>query len=123
MDKESEFQNLNRHYDGRVIEEFFNRKLVLNMFGVYDKFGKLMLKPVMNDDFDYIESLEYYNELSKTILFADFYIDDEIGELTLLRNDILGITVALIHKDDESKLEFIGEKTVGELLKKYPGLL
>jgi hypothetical protein len=125
MEKESEFQNLNNRYVGGLVEEFFKRKLVLNMFGVYDKFGKLLLKPVMKDEFDinYVESIKYYNELSKTILFTDFYIDDEIGELTLLRNDILGITIAIIHKDNESKLEFVGEKTIGDLLEKYPSLL
>jgi hypothetical protein len=115
------------HRVNRVLKEFFKQKLLLNMFGVYDKFGRLLLEPVMNDedefDLDYILSLEYYNELSKTILFADFYIDEEIGELTLLRNDVLEITIAIIHRDNESKLEFIGEKTIGDLVEKYPSLL
>jgi hypothetical protein len=125
MDRNSGIQNLDNHYVRGLQTDFFKRKLLLNMFGVYDKFGVLLLKPVMKDEFDvnYEESIEYYNELSETILFTDFYIDEEIGELTLLRNDVLGITIAIIHRDNESKLEFIGEKTIGDLVEKYPSLL
>jgi hypothetical protein len=121
IDSEDKF---NRRVN-KVLRDFFNQKLLLNMFGVYDKLGSLLLEPEMKEDIDldYIESLEYYNEVTQTVLFADFYIDDEIGELTLLRNDVLEITIALIHKDDESKLEFIGEKTIGDLINKYPSLL
>lgn len=125
MENKIDIEDKFNHRVNRVLRDFFEQKLLLNMFGVYDKFGKLLLKPVMKDEFDinYVESIKYYNELSKTILFTDFYIDDEIGELTLLRNDILGITIAIIHKDNESKLEFVGEKTIGDLLEKYPSLL
>ncbi|MDI1304168.1 MAG: hypothetical protein PSX42_04875 [bacterium] len=95
------------------------------MFGAYDKFGNLLLKPVVDDEFDMydVESLEFYNEHSKSFLFPDFYIDEEIRELTLLRNDILGITITVIHKNNESNLEFIGEKTIGDLVRKYPSLM
>lgn len=125
MDKIIDIQNVYNHRVSRVLTQFFKQKLLLNMFGVYDKFGSLLQKPVMKDEFDTdcIESLEYYNELTKTILFADFYIDEEIGELTLLRNDVLGITIPIIHKGNEFKLEFIGEKTIGDLVEKYPSLM
>lgn len=125
MGENSKIQNLDNCCVDGLLTEFFKQKLLLKMFGAYDKFGNLQLKPVMNDevDIDYVESLEYYNELSKSILFPDFYIDEEIRELTLLRNDMLGITVAIIHIDDESKLEFIGEKTIGDLARKHPILL
>jgi hypothetical protein len=125
MKKKSNAQDIYNHRISRVLTQFFKQKLLLNMFGVYDKFGTLLQEPVMKDEFDtdYIESLEYYNELTKTILFADFYIDEEIGELTLLRNDVLGITIPIIHKDNVFKLEFIGEKTVRDLVEKYPSLM
>lgn len=125
MDENSENQNLDNCYVDGLLTEFFKQKLVLNMFGVYDKFGNLLLKPVMKDEFDinYVESLECYNELLKTILFTNFYISEEIEEFTFLRNDVLGITIAVRHRDNESKLEFIEEKTIGDLVKKYPSLL
>lgn len=125
MENKIDIEDKFNHRVNRVLRDFFEQKLLLNMFGVYDKFGRVLLEPEMKDDIDldYIESLEYYNELTKTVLFADFYIDEEIGELTLLRNDVLEITITIIHKDDESKLEFIGEKTIGDLINKYPSLL
>lgn len=48
---------------------------------------------------------------SRNILFPNFYIDDEVRDMTLLKNDKLDITIVLVDSDyDGYNLEFIGVK-------------
>lgn len=109
-----------------LLADFFKQKLLLNMFVVCDEFG-LLPKPELKYELDinYLQSLEYYNRLSKTILFLDFYIHNEARDMTLLKNDKLGITIVLVDIEDSDRyeLEFIGVKTIGDLVGKYPDLL
>jgi len=51
-----------------------------------------------------------------------FYFDDQIGIVSLLRNDNLEITLTVLNIGSERHIEFIEAKTLGELLLKFPSL-
>jgi len=108
--------NLYNEEEG-LLTEFFRKRLFLNMFVVCDEFNNLVLKPTIENEWD------LYSQLSKMVLFADFYIYDEIRDMVLLKNDLLQITIILLYNLDKSNLEFIGVKTIADLIQKYPALL
>jgi len=117
--------DIDTYKDYGLLAEFFKQKLHLNMFVVCDQFNNLHSEPVPSDKDDIIglEALAYYRELSKTILFSDFYIYNEVKNIILLKNDVLSIMILLLYTDDASKLEFIGVKNIRDLVEKYPVLL
>lgn len=108
-----------------LLTDFFKEVLFLNMFIVHDEYGKVLQKPEEKYEYDvnYLQKAEHYNECSKTILFPDFYIDTEVKDMVLLKNDLLAIIIVLVYKEDSSsELEFVGVKTIGDLVSKYPKL-
>lgn len=112
------------HNGDGLLTEFLKQRLLLNMFVTCDEFG-LLPKPEIKYELDvnYLQSLDYYDKISQNILFPNFYIDNETKGMTLLKNDILGITIILVDTDFGPELEFIGVKTIGDLILKYPKLL
>lgn len=111
----------------RTEEEILETPLYLNWFGVYSEYGQLMKRPVSEDscfypdyDPDLKDAQEYWDTLNKAVIFPDFYVDDQIGIVSLLRNDNLEITLTVLNIDNERHLEFVEAKTLGELLLKFP---
>ena len=108
-------------------EEILDTPLYINWFGVYSECGQLMERPKQENscvypdfDQDVKDGQEYYDTLNKAVIFPDFYEDDKIGIVTLLRNDNLEITLTVLNIDKERHVEFIEAKTIGELLLKFP---
>jgi len=113
----------------RTEEEILETPLYLNWFGVYTEFGELMERPKQENscfypdfDQDIEDGQKYYDELKKALVFPDFYFDDQIGIVSLLRNDNLEITLTILNIGSERHIEFVEAKTLGELLLKFPSL-
>ncbi len=113
----------------RTEEEILETPLYLNWFGVYSEDGKLMKRPRQEDSCFYPDCYEdmsdiqeHWDLLNKAVIFPDFYHDDQIGIVSLLRNDNLEITLTLLNIGSERYIEFVEVKTLGELLLKFPSL-
>lgn len=112
----------------KTFEEILNTHLYLNWFGVYSEFGNLLKRPRQEDscfdegefDQDIKDGQDYYDKLKNAVIFPDFYQDDQIGIVTLLRNDKLEITLTALNISDERNVEFVEAKTLGELLLRFP---
>ena len=111
------------------ISDVLHYPLYLNWFLVCDDYGNVLKRPKQENscfypdfDQDIYEDQQHYDLLKKAIIFTDFYIDEQIDELSLLRNDILEITLTVINIDDINKIRFIEANTLGELLTKFPNL-
>lgn len=112
------------------MDDILDRSLYLNWFGVYDTYGKLLKRPLDENscldegdfDQDLVDAQEYWDELNKAVVFPDFYHDDQIGIVSLLRNDKLGITLTVLNIEDYRNVKFIEADSLRELLEKFPEL-
>lgn len=108
-------------------EKILETPLYLNWFGVYTHDGKILERPTQEKscfypdfDQDVADGQEHWDMLKKAVIFPDFYLDDQIGIVSLLRNDNLEITLTVLNIGSERYIEFVEAKTIGELLLKFP---
>jgi hypothetical protein len=103
----------------------FLEKDYVSIFVVCDEYNVLQSKPIIEHELDSVNlrKMERYNKLSQRVLFADFYLYYEMCNLVLLKNDVLQITIILVYDRDKSNLEFIGVRTIEDLIEKFPVLL
>jgi hypothetical protein len=111
------------------ISDIMQSKLYINWFIVCDSFGNIIKRPKQENscfypdfDQDIEDGQKQYDQLKEALIFPDFYIDDQIGVVSLLRNDKLQITITVINIDSETEIKFIEAETLGELLNKFPKL-
>jgi len=110
-------------------KEILETPLFLHWFGVYSHCNKPLKRPRQEDgcmypdfDSDIADSIEHYEKLKKSVIFPDFYLDDQIGIVSLLRNDNLNITLTVLNLGSERFVEFVGLQNLGDLLFNYPKL-
>jgi hypothetical protein len=111
------------------ISDMLDYPLYLNWFILCDSCGNILNRPKQENsciypdfDQDIEDGQKHYDELKKALIFPDFYIDDQIGIVTLLRNDLLDITLTVLNIHNELQVKFIECNNLGELLNKFPNL-
>lgn len=108
-------------------QDILNQRLLPNFFGLfYTCEGYRLKEPCQADyDFDIADfswDKDFWMELREAVIFPDFEIDEEISDLTLIRNEKLGITLSIVNVSEEVNFRFIEADTIGELINKFPDL-
>jgi len=113
----------------RTMQEILETQLFLNWFGVFTEDGVLLKRPKQEDscfypdyDPDIDDAIVYYEKRKQSVVFPDFYLDNQIGIVSLLRNDKLEITITVLNINDNRNIKFIEAENLGQLLNKFPKL-
>lgn len=114
----------------RNYQEVLETKLYINWFVVWIA-GNVWERPTQETSAFYpefdpdTEMLQRdYDKMKQALVFPNFYLDDQIGIVSLLRNDDLEITLTVLNLKDTAhdSIEFVEAKNLGELLVKFPFL-